>query len=136
MADARLFDEREPIPVALLRAPAAVAAGAFVLGVTTGAIVGPATAGGPAPRITYLLTLAICAPFMFPTAWYRRHRALWYWMAAAAALATLRAVFMAGFLLPYQPLGSWLLKTGMDLLGAAVLWLAAIAIHRAPLPDS
>ena len=131
-----MIEEREPIPVALLRAPAAVAAGAFVLGVTTGAVVGPFTPAGATSPVTYLLTVAICAPFVLPTAWYRRHRVLWFWMAAAAALATVRAVFMAGFLLPYQPLGSWLLKTAMDLLAAAVLWLATIAVHRAPVPDS
>lgn len=136
MADARLFDEREPIPVSLLRAPAAVAAGAFVLGITTGAIVGPFTATGSTSPITYFLTLTICAPFMLPTAWYRRHRTLWFWMAGAAAIATLRAVFMAGFLLPYQPLGSWLLKTVMDLLAAAALWLATVAVNRSPVPDS
>jgi hypothetical protein len=131
-----MFDEREPLPIALVRAPAAVAAAAFVVGVTTGGIVGPFTASGPASPVTYLLTLAICAPFLLPTAWYRRHRALWFWMAAAAALATVRAVFMAGFLLPYQPVGPWLLKISMDLLAAAVLWIAAIAVYRAPIPDS
>jgi hypothetical protein len=129
MTDVRspIIDDREPIPVVLLRAPAAVAAGAFVLGVTTGAI---NTAAGAASPVTYLLTLAICAPFMLPTAWYRRHRALWFWMAGAAVLATLRAVFMAGFLLAYQPIGSWLLKTAMDLSAAAVLWTAAVAVRR------
>ena len=128
--------EAEPLPVGLLRAPSAVAAGAFVLGVATGAIVGPFTASSQAAPVTYLLTIAVCAPFLLPTAWYRRHRVLWFWMAAAAALATIRAVFMAGFLLPYQPLGAWLLKTAMDLIAASVLWLAAIAIRRAPPPDS
>ena len=125
------FAEREPLPVGLLRAPAALAAWAFVVGVAVGAIAGPfapgpVAAGSPA---TYLLTLAVCVPFLLPTAWYRRHRVLWIWMTAAAALATLRAVFMAGFLLPHQPIGAWLLKTTMDLLAAAALWLAAIAIR-------
>ena len=122
--------EREPLPVALLRAPAAVAAGAFVVGLTTGAIVSPFARSGSASPVTFLLTIAICAPFLLPTAWYRRYRALWFWMAAAAALATVRAVFMAGFLLPHQPFGGWLLKTAMDLLAAAVLWLGAFAVKR------
>ena len=128
-------DEREPLPVALLRAPAALAAGAFVVGVATGAFVGPFVTAASASPLTYLLTLAVCTPFLLPTTWYRRHRVLWFWMAAAAALATLRAVFMAGFLLPHQPLGSWLLKTAMDLCAAGVLWIAAAALHQAPLPD-
>ena len=131
-----MFDEREPLPVALLRAPAALAAGAFVVGVATGAIVGPFVTRSSASPLTYLLTVGVCAPFLLPTAWYRRHRALWFWMVAAAALATGRAVFMAGFLFPHQPVGVWLLKAGMDLLAAAVLCVAAVAIHRAPLPDS
>jgi hypothetical protein len=128
--------EREPLPVSLLRAPAAVAAGAFVVGLTTGAIVPRLAATGSAAPVTYLLAIAICAPFLLPTAWYRRHRALWFWMAAAAALATLRAVFMAGFLLPHQPFGPWLLKAAMDLFAAAALWLAAAAVHRIPALDS
>ena len=128
--------EREPIPVALLRAPAAVAVGAFVVGLATGAVVQPFATGQTASLLTYLLTMAVCAPFLFPTAWFRRHPTLWFWMAAAAGLATVRAVFMAGFLLPYQPLGAWLLKTAMDLLAVAILWLAAIAVNRAPVPDS
>jgi hypothetical protein len=127
--------EREPIPVALLRAPAAVAAGAFVVGVATGAIVGPFVTTSSSSPVTYLMTLAVCGPFLLPTAWYRRHRALWYWMATAATFATVRAVFMAGFLLPHQPLLAWLLKTTMDLLAATILWIAAIAVHRAPLPE-
>ena len=128
--------EREPIPTALLRAPAAVATGAFVVGLATGAIVGPFATGHTASPVTYLLTMVVCAPFLLPTAWFRRHPALWFWMAAAATFATMRAVFMAGFLLPHQPIGAWLLKTAMDLLAASILWIAAIAIRRAPLPDS
>ena len=131
-----MFDEREPLPIALVRAPAALAAGAFVVGVATGAVVGPFVTATTASPLTYLLTVAVCTPFLLPTAWYRRHRVLWLWMAAAAALATVRAVFMAGFLLPYQPLGAWLLKAGMDLLAAAVLCVAAAALHHAPVPDS
>ena len=77
---------------------------------------------------TYLLTLLVCVPFLLPTAWYRRHRLLWFWMAAAAALATMRAVFMAGFLLPYQTIDIWLLKTTMDVLAVAVLWTATVAV--------
>lgn len=128
--------EREPLPVALLRAPAAIAAGAFVVGLATGAIVGPFVAPTTASPATYLLTMVVCAPFLIPTAWYRRHPALWFWMAAAAALATVRAVFMAGFLLPYQPVGAWLLKVSMDLLAAAVLWIAAMAVRRSPITNS
>ena len=132
--------EREPLPVALLRAPAAVGAGAFVAGVAAGAITAPflPDSGATSPSTgTYLITLAICLPFLLPTAWYRRHRALWMWMAAAAVLATGRAVFMAGFLLPYQAIGSWLLKTAMDLFAVAILWVAAVAVRRsAVLPSA
>ena len=52
-------------------------------------------------------------------------------MAAAAVFVTVRAVFMAGFLLPYQPTGAWLLKVSMDLLAVGVLWLATVAVKRA-----
>ena len=121
--------ESEPLPVALLRAPAALAAGAFMIGLVAGEI----ARRPPAPRqsvATYLLTLVICVPFLLPTSWYRGHRILWIWMAAAAVAATVRAVFMAGFLLPYQPIGAWLLKAVMDLLAAALLWVATMAVKR------
>ena len=121
--------ESEPLPIGLLRAPAALAAGAFVLGMTVGAITGP-FALIPASPVTYLITLLVCAPFVLPTSWYRNQRSLWIWMAAAAIFATARAVFMAGFLLPHQPLGVWLLKTAMDLLAVAVLWVATFAVRR------
>jgi hypothetical protein len=127
---------REPLPISLLRAPAAVAAAAFLVGVAVGATAGPLAPGGPGSNaqpsraMTLAITLAVCAPFVLPTTWYRRHRLLWIWMASAAAFATIRAVFMAGFLLPYQPLGVWMLKVSMDFLAAAVLWTAAIAVHR------
>ena len=121
--------ESEPLPVALLRAPAALAAGAFLVGL----LAGEATRRPSVPpqaTATYLLTLLVCVPFLLPTSWYRRRRLLWLWMAAAAVVTTIRAVFMAGFLLPYQPIGPWLLKSAMDLLAAAVLWVAALAVKR------
>lgn len=127
-------DWSEPLPIALLRAPAAVAAGAFVIGVAAGGIAGPFASMPPSP-VTYVVTLLVCLPFMLPTAWYSRHRLLWIWMAAAAAFATLRAVFMAGFLWPYQPAGAWLLKAGMDLLAAGALWLAVAALKRSMIRD-
>ena len=131
-----MFDEREPLPVALLRAPAALASGAFAVGVATGALVGPFMSASTATPLTYVLTFAVCTPFLLPTVWYRRNRTLWIWMAVAAAAATVRAVFMAGFLLPHQPIGTWLLKTGMDLLAAGLLCVAAAALHRPPVPES
>ena len=127
-------DWSEPVPVSLLRAPAAVAAGAFVVGVAAGAVAGPFASLPPSP-VTYLLTLLVCLPFMLPTALYTRHRVLWIWMLAAAVFATLRAVFMAGFLLPYQPVGAWLLKVSMDLLAACALWLAVAAVKRCLIAD-
>jgi len=123
------LDESEPLPVSLLRAPASIVAGAFVVGVAAGAVTAPFTSA-PTPGLTYLLTLAVCVPFLLPTVWYRRYRSLWLWMAVAAALATMRAVFMAGFLLPHQSIGAWVLKTAMDLLAVAVLWIAAYAVKR------
>ena len=111
----------------LLRVPAGLAAGAFVVGLVTGAFAGPLSAV-PASVVTYVLTLIVCAPFLMPSAWHHRHPALRVWMAAAAAIATVRAVIMAGYLLPYQPWGAWIVKTVVDLIVAAVLWLAVLAV--------
>jgi len=114
---------------ALMRAPAGVAAGAFILGLVTGAFARPLSAP-PRSLGTFLVTLVVCVPFLLPTPWYRRFRALWVWMAAAAAFATLRAAVLAGWRLPHQTMDAWLFKTVFDVLVAGVLWLAVSALHR------
>lgn len=128
MAKVDREDESDAAATAtLLRVPAALAAGGFVVGLVTGALVGPLSEL-PALAVTYVLTPIVCTPFLIPTAWYARHPALRLWMTAAAAIATVRAVVMAGYLLPFQPWSAWLVKAAVDLFVAVVLWLAVFAV--------
>jgi len=119
----------------LLRAPAAIAAGAFIVGLITGVFARPLSTL-PGSAVTLLLTLIVCLPFLFPTEWYRRYRLLWMWMAAAAAFASVRAVVLAGWFLPYQTMDVWIVKTAVDVFVAGILWLAVSALRRSPIPDS
>ena len=113
---------------ALMRAPAALAAAAFLLGLVTGQFARLTNAPAPS-TLALFIALLVCAPFLLPTPWYR-HRALWIWMAAAAAFASVRAVALAGWLLPHQPWDAWIVKTIIDLVVAAMLWLAVAAAAR------
>lgn len=114
---------------ALLRAPAAIASGAFIVGLVTGVFARPLSTL-PGSAVTLLLTLIVCLPFLLPTEWYRRYRVLWMWMAAAAAFASVRAVVLAGWFLPYQTMDVWILKTAIDVFVAGMLWLSVSALRR------
>ena len=114
---------------ALLRAPPAIAAGAFIVGLASGIFSRPLSTL-PASSVALLVTLAVCLPFLLPTPWYRRYRVLWIWMAAAAAFATVRAVVLAGWMLPYQTWPVWIVKTVIDVAVAGILWIAVIALKR------
>ena len=119
---------------ALLRTPAAIASGAFIVGLITGVVARPLSAL-PGSAVTLLLTLIVCLPFLLPTEWYRRYRFLWIWMAAAAAFASVRAVVLAGWFLPHQTMGVWIVKTTVDVFVAGILGLAVSALRRSPIPD-
>ena len=114
---------------ALLRAPAAIAAGAFMVGLASGVFSRPLSTL-PASSAALIVTVVVCVPFLLPTPWYRRYRVLWMWMAVAAAFATVRAVVVAGWMLPHQTWTVWTVKTLVDAVVAAILWLAVIALKR------
>jgi drug/metabolite transporter (DMT)-like permease len=114
----------------LLRAPAAVIAAAYVLGLTLGELSRPISASA-SPLAVFAATALICAPFLMPSRWFRAHpAALWIWMAGAAALATARAVAMALWLYSPQPDPAWFVKALGDLFVAGLLWMAAVAVWR------
>jgi hypothetical protein len=114
----------------LLRAPAAVIAGAYVVGLAIGESARPLSAD-PLSIGFYLCTALVLLPFMLPARWFERAPAvLNAWLVAGAIIATARAAFMAGWLFPRLPLTSWMTKLLLDLVLVAALWLAALGARR------
>ena len=114
----------------LLRAPAAIIAGAYVVGLVIGESARPLSAD-PLSIGFYACTALVLLPFVLPSRWFDRAPALLNaWLVAGAAIATARAAFMAGWLFPRLPLTSWLTKLLFDLVLVAALWIAAIATRR------
>jgi hypothetical protein len=122
--------EREPIDAVFLRAPAAVMAGAYLVGLVIGESATPLSAD-PLSVSFYAATALVLAPFMVPVRWFRRSpRVLTAWMLAAAVIVTARAAFMAGWLFPRLPVTSWLTKLTLDLVLAAAFWVATLSARR------
>jgi hypothetical protein len=113
--------------VTLLRAPAAVMAGAYVVGLMLGESAKPLSAE-PLSLAFYAATALVLAPFLLPSRWFRRWpRFLGAWMLAAAIIVTARAAFMAGWLFPRLPVTGWLTKLTLDLVVAGALWVATLS---------
>jgi len=111
----------------LLRAPAAVIAGAYVVGLIVGESARPLSAE-PLSIAFYAATALVLAPFVLPSRWFRRAPSVLHsWMIAGAVVASVRAAFMAGWLFPRLPLASWIVKLVLDLVLVAALWLAVIS---------
>ena len=120
--------------VTLLRTPAAIAA-AFFLG---GAVVGQAvwsTATLEATAFAVLRSLAValvCVPFLLPSRWYHPGRTVMrVWIVAAAIAATLRSIDLCVSLYPL-PARDWLTAVAVQVAVLGALWLAVVAVRRAP----
>jgi hypothetical protein len=120
--------------VTLLRTPAAIAA-AFFLG---GAIVGQAvwsTATLEATAFAVLRCLGValvCVPFLLPSHWYRAgRRVMRVWIVAAAIAATLRSIDLCVSLFPL-PAREWLTAVAVQVAVLGALWVAVVAVRRAP----
>jgi hypothetical protein len=116
----------------LLRAPAAIAAAAFLVGVC-GATVSwvrraPDTWAG---AVLWIVSVClVCLPFLLPTEWYRwRRRGMRLWVTAAALAASIRGIHLCVSLYPVQPLGAWLTVAGLEVAIGATLWLAVFALR-------
>ena len=117
-------------PRVFLRPLAAVIAGAYIVGLILGESARPLSAA-PLSAAFYAGAALVLAPFLLPSAWFRRSpRVLAAWMLGAAIVVTIRAAFMAGWLFPRLEWTGWLTKLTMDLVLAAALWAAAIAQRR------
>lgn len=120
--------------VTLLRTPAAIAA-AFFLG---GALVGQAvwsTATLEAAGFALLRCAAValvCVPFLLPSRWYRAGQTVMrVWIVAAAIAATLRSIDLCVSLFPL-PAREWLTAVAVQVAVLSALWVAVIAVRRAP----
>lgn len=120
--------------ITLLRTPAAIAA-AFFLG---GAIVGQAvwsTATLEATGFALLRSAAValvCVPFLLPSRWYRSGRTVMrVWLVAAGIAATIRSIDLCVSLFPL-PAREWLTAVAVQIAVLGALWVAVIAVRRAP----
>jgi hypothetical protein len=126
----RLSAENPESELALLRAPAAVAIGAFAVGLTLGEL-GKAVAGEPFASARYWLAIAVCVPFLLSSRLFAKGRTgflLRVWLLLAAAGATLRIVYFCAMSFSRRPLGIWMVIVLLDGLVAGALWLAAYAL--------
>jgi hypothetical protein len=123
----------------LLRAPAAIAAGAFLVG----AIAGEAAAWDRRPPDSWASTtlriavvVLVCLPFLLPSDWYRSHRTgMLAWMTIAALAASVRGAYLWASLYPIQSIGAWLSFAGLEAAIGGTLWLAVFAVRRDGIPD-
>lgn len=114
----------------LVRAAAAVIAGAYVVGVVIGESARPLSAE-PLSLAFYAAMALVLLPFVVPRRWFSgAPTVLNAWMIAGAVVASARAAFMAGWLFPRLPVTSWLTKLFLDLVLVAALWAAAMASRR------
>jgi hypothetical protein len=117
----------------LLRAPAAIAAAAFLAGALTGEALSW-WRGTPDPPAAVLLRTAvvcvICLPFLVPTDCYRsRRREMVAWMSTAALVASARGAYLCASLYPDLALDAWLIAAGLQVAIATALWLAVFAVR-------
>jgi hypothetical protein len=120
--------------VTLLRTPAAIAA-AFFLG---GAVVGQAMWSTATPEATAFAVLRclavalVCVPFLLPSRWYQPGRTMMrVWIVAAGIAATLRAIDLCVSLFPL-PAREWLTAVAVQVAILSALWVAVVAVRRAP----
>jgi hypothetical protein len=129
----RLNVEDPDSALALLRAPAAVAIGAFMVGLTIGEL-GKAIAGKRFASPEYWLAVLVCAPFLVSSRWFGsgwRGRVLRGWLIAAAAAVTLRLVYFCAMAYSHRPFEIWIMIVVLDAAVAGAVWLAVAALFRA-----
>jgi hypothetical protein len=128
----RLNVEDPDSELALLRAPAAVTIGAFVVGLTIGEL-GKAVAGERFASAQYWVAILVCAPFLLSSRWFgtgRRGAVLRAWLVIAAAAASLRIVYFCVMAYSRRPLGIWIVIVLLDAAVTSALWLSVYALLR------
>ena len=130
-----MSEDVEPIAPAFFRAPAAVIAGAYVVGLIIGESAKPLSAQ-PLSIAFWGATAIVLMPFLLPTRWFHRApRVLSAWMMGSAIVVTVRTAFMAGWLFPRIGFSGWLTKLTLDLVLTAALWVATMSVRSQPNSD-
>ena len=120
--------------VTLLRTPAAIAAAFFLGGAVVGqAVWSTATMEATAFAVGRCLAVAlVCVPFLLPSRWYHAGRTMMrMWIVAAAIAATLRSIDLCVSLFPL-PAREWLTAVAVQVAVLGALWVAVVAVRRAP----
>jgi hypothetical protein len=134
-----LQDPDAATTVAFLRAPAAIVSAAFLAGVMAAEAAVPGRILQPRnwDVLGYAVVAFVMIPFLLPSRWYRPGRTLMrMWIVAAAAVASLRAVYLCVALDSPRP-AQWLMVTALHLAEVGTFWLAVFAVYRGPVrrPD-
>ena len=128
---ARLLDVDDPdTQVALLRTPAAVAVGAFVVGLTAGELA-KALHGRAFLTVDYWAAVAVCVPFLLASHRFDRRvlgPLLRGWLLIGAVICTMRLAYFCAWSYAQRPAGIWLVIVLLDVAIGAALWTAVYAV--------
>lgn len=116
--------------VALLRTPAAIAAGGFVIGLTVGELA-KAMNGRSFLAADYWAALAVCVPFLLASRQFDLRvvgAMLRAWLTGAAVIGTMRLAYWCAWSYARRPLSIWLVMVLLDVVVGAALWLAVYAV--------
>lgn len=125
--------------VALLRTPAAIAAGGFVVGLTAGEIA-KALDGRAFLAADYWVTIGVCIPFLLATRRFDLRGVgpvLRAWLTIAAVICTMRLAYFCAWSYSRRPLSVWLVIVLLEAAIGAALWVAVYAVMwrvRVPSP--
>jgi len=124
--------------VALMRTPAAIAAGGFVVGLTAGELA-KALDGRAFLAADYWVTIAVCIPFLLATRRFDLRGVgpvLRAWLTIAAVICTMRLAYFCAWSYSRRPLSVWLVIVLLEAAVGAAVWVAVYAVMwRVRLPS-
>jgi ABC-type multidrug transport system permease subunit len=123
------LESRDP-ELALLRTPATIAVAAFVVGLTAGELA-KAISGERFASVPYWIAMVICAPFLFPSRWFRsgaRGSFMRAWLIAATMLSTMRLAYLCAWSYSRRSLAIWIVILVLNLAVGVALWVATYAL--------
>jgi len=116
--------------IALLRTPAAIAAGAFVFGLTAGELA-KALDGRAFLAADYWIMIAVCIPFLLATRRFDLRGVgpvLRAWLTIAAIIGTMRLAYFCAWSYSRRPLSLWLVIVILEAAVGTALWVATYAV--------
>ena len=131
LSKTRLLDvDDADTQAALLRMPAAIAAGGFVIGLTVGELA-KAMNGRSFLAVDYWTALAVCVPFLLASRRFDLRVVgplLRAWLMGAAVVCTMRLAYFCAWSYARRPLSTWLVMVLLDVAVGAALWLAVYVV--------